>query len=105
MRELEQRGNSSQQVALLQTQVRKMEQDAKISENARILAERSWATQDRQQSNIIKAENDRLKSEVVRLNQLLAEEREQSETYRTAMNNTQAELEALRGKLRTLLGT
>lgn len=105
LRELEYLRDSKEQIARLETKVMKLEQDIRISENARRLAERSTSVQDHLQLQTVKAQNEQLRAQVENGIRLLAEETSKSEKYKAEMDKSQTELGELRAKLRSLLGT
>ena len=113
LRELEYFGDAKQKIRQLEEVIARLQQEVRVNENARtlnarILAQHHAAAEN--QSNI-SAEMEKLKKELDRLNNLLGEEKTQSEKYKNEVGGwmrqaqkSQTELEELRGKLKGLLG-
>ncbi|KAK5988382.1 hypothetical protein PT974_12534 [Cladobotryum mycophilum] len=109
LRELEYLAEARAKISQLEALVVQLRQDAKINENALILAQRH-ATSENQRHQGLGAENERLKREVERLTQLLNQERSQPNNDRIEVENwkreaqvKQAELDELKGRLRSIL--
>lgn len=111
LRELEYLGDARQKISQLEDVIVRLQQDVRINENALILAQRNAASSNQRSSEALRAENERLKKEVDGMGRLLADEKSRSQSYkadaehwRSQASSKQAELEELKGKLKSLLG-
>ena len=111
LRELEYLGDAKQKNAQLEDVIRRLEQDVKINQNARIIAERCATAGSSKDQSQLAAENDQLKKELERLQALLREHQARADTHQRERDNwmaeakkNEAELEQWKTKLKTLLG-
>ncbi len=109
LRDLEYLGAERERTKQLESTIATLQQDIRIQDNALKLAQRS-AEMERQKTHRV-LENEKLTQDVRDLRRLLDEERVKSATCHKDMMDAKAEtasvkteLDALRGKLRGLLG-
>lgn len=111
LRDLEYLGAEREKTKQLESTITMLQQDIRIQDNALKLAQRSAEMERQKNQRSVVLENERLMQDVRDLRRNLDEEKEKAAAYHREMLEARAEtasakteLDALRGKLRGLLG-